>query len=93
MISDSEYYITLSEISARMGVNRARVKEYFKSGRIFGLVPRPQDPKSRWKIRRKDIEGALQDYEELTYRVWARHTGVVDFENARLHLDEERVKK
>lgn len=93
MIRDSEYYITLSEISARMGVNRGRVKEYFKSGKIFGLVPRPQDPKARWKIRRKDIEDALQNYEESRYRIWARHTGFVDFETARLHLDEWRAKK
>jgi predicted site-specific integrase-resolvase len=77
---DSDYYITLKEIATRMGVPRARVKEYFKRGKIFELVPRPQDPQAQWKIRRKDVEDALQSYEDLTYKVWARHRGFVDFE-------------
>lgn len=58
-MSESADTITIDEIAKDLGVSRTTVTRYFERGQYLEFLPRPQDPKAKWTIYRKDYESAL----------------------------------
>jgi hypothetical protein len=73
--------LTLADVAYLIGAPRYRIKEYFRRGRPLEFVPRPQDPKARWLIRKKDFVMSLARYEEKQFKSSRRWDNLFEQDN------------